>query len=91
MKVVTDHLKAQEMCNEAVHVEPLSLAHVPDRFKTQNTGNEVVRNKLCMILFVPGHFKTREMCNEIMRAMPEHFTVFLTVLKHKRCVKKLLR
>ena len=32
---IPDHLKTQEMCNDAVHIEPLSLAYVLDRFKTQ--------------------------------------------------------
>ena len=73
LKVVPDHLKMQEMCNEAVHIEPLSLAYVPDRFKTEEMRNEAVHNKLCMLLFVSDHFKTMEMCNEIMRAMPEAF------------------
>ena len=30
------HLKTQEICDEAVYTEPLSLAYVPDCFKTQN-------------------------------------------------------
>ena len=29
------HLKTQKMCNEAVRINPISLAYVPDRFKTQ--------------------------------------------------------
>ena len=39
IKVVPDHLKMQEMYNEAVHIEPLSLTYVPDRFKTQEMCN----------------------------------------------------
>ena len=31
------YLKTQEMCNEAVGVEPRSLTCLPDRFKTQET------------------------------------------------------
>ena len=53
---IPDHLKTQEMCNEAVDIEPLSLASVPDRFKTQEMYDKAVRNKLCMLLFVPDHF-----------------------------------
>ena len=32
---IPDHLKTQEMCDEAVDIEPLSyaLAYVPDHFK----------------------------------------------------------
>ena len=53
---IPDHLKTQEMCDEAIHTETLSLAHVPDHFKTQKMCNKVVRNKPCMLLFVPDHF-----------------------------------
>ena len=42
---IPDHLKTEEMCDEAVSTEPLSLAYVPDRFKTQEMCNEVVCNK----------------------------------------------
>ena len=45
-----------EMCNEAVGINPLSLAYVPDHHKTQEMCNEVVRNKLFMLLFVLDHF-----------------------------------
>ena len=70
---IPDHLETQEMCDEAVHTEPLSLTYVPDRFKTQGMCNEAVRNKLCMLLFVPNYFWTQEMCNEIMRTLPDAF------------------
>ena len=53
---IPDHLKTQEMCNETVHLNPLSLKYVPDHFKIQEMCDEVVRNKLCMLLFVPDHF-----------------------------------
>ena len=53
---IPDHLKTQEMWDEAVRTESLSLAYVPDRFKTQKMCNEVVRNKLCILLFVLDHF-----------------------------------
>ena len=69
---IPDHLKTQEMCNEAVRINPLSLAYLPDHYKTQRMCNEVVRNKPCM-LFVPDHLITQEMSNEIMRTMPNAF------------------
>ena len=31
---ILDHLKAQEMCNEAVYMRPYLLEYVPDQFKT---------------------------------------------------------
>ena len=45
MMEIPDRFKTQEMCNEAVHIEPLSLEYVPDRFKTQRMCSETgVRN-----------------------------------------------
>ena len=45
LKMIPDRFKTQEMCNEAVHIEPLSLEYVPDRFKTQRMCSETgVRN-----------------------------------------------
>ena len=70
---ILDHLRTQEMCNDAVHMKPLSLTYIPDRFKTQEMCNEAVRNKPRLMLFVPDHFKTMEICNEIMRIMPQAF------------------
>ena len=53
---IPDHLKTQEMCNEDVRINSLSLAYVPDHFKTQEMCIEAVKNKLCMLLFVPDLF-----------------------------------
>ena len=35
----------QEMCNDAVRIEPHSLAFVPDHFKAQGVCNDAVRIK----------------------------------------------
>ena len=70
---IPNHLKIQEMCNEAVCINSLSLAYVPGCFKTQEICNEAVKNKLCMLLFVPNRFWTQGMCNEIMRTIPDAF------------------
>ena len=56
------------MCNEAVRIEPLSLAYDP-----QEIYNEVVRNKLRILLFGLDHLWTQEMSNEIMRTIPNAF------------------
>ena len=88
---IPEHLKTQELCDEAVDKNPLSLAYVPDRYKTQEMCDKVVRNKLCMLLFVSDHFWTQEMCKEIMRTIPHAFHRIPERFKHKKCVKRLLR
>ena len=49
------YLKTQEVCNEAVGVEPRSLTCLPDRFKTQETSNEAVP----MYLYLLGHIQPK--------------------------------
>ena len=44
IREIPGHLKKQEMCEEAVGIEPRSLAFVPDRFKTEK---EKDRFKIC--------------------------------------------
>ena len=39
---IPGHLKTQEMCGEAVRIEPRSLGFVPDRFKAEDICNEAV-------------------------------------------------
>ena len=70
---IPDHLKMQQMCDEALSTEPLSLGYVPDRFKTQEMSNKAVRNRLEIILLVPDHFWMQKMCNETMRTIPDTF------------------
>ena len=54
-----DHLKTQEMCNEAVSIEPLSLVYVPDYFKTQKMCNEAVKVDPCFSTNVPDYLITQ--------------------------------
>ena len=88
---VRDHFNTQEVCNETVGINSLSLAYVADHFKTQDMCNEVARNKPYMMLFVSDHLITQEMCNEIMRTMLDAFYCIPDNLKHNQCVMRLLR
>ena len=42
IKEIPDHLKTQEMCNEATRINPLSLPYVPDHPQTQEMCNAAV-------------------------------------------------
>ena len=55
-----DDLKANEMCNEAVCIEPYSLIYVPDNLKTKEMCDDVVRSNPFSVEFVPDHFKGKE-------------------------------
>ena len=89
---IPDHFKTQDMCIEAVRIEPFLLACIPDHFKTQGMCNQAVCNMPCTLLFVPDHLRTQKMCNEIMHAMPKAFhripDCFKTQDKCKKAVEK---
>ena len=55
---IPNYLKTQEMCDQAVDTNPLSLAYVPGQYKVQEMCNNVAHNKLCMLLFVLDYFWT---------------------------------
>ena len=52
IREISDNLKTQEMCNEAMRIEPYSLAFVPDCFKTQEMCDKAIitlQRKRCII------------------------------------------
>ena len=86
-----DHFKTQEICNDAVHMELHSLAFVPDNLKTEEMCNEAVRREPYTLDYHPDHFKTQKMCDAAVREDPTVFFLFLTILKHKKCVSRPLK
>ena len=60
----------QEMCNDAVRIEPHSLAFVPDHFKAQGVCNDAVRIKPVSLVHVPDRSKAQEMCKKTVRMDP---------------------
>ena len=76
MMVVPDHIKTQELFNEAVHIEPGPLAYAPDHLKTQEMCNEAVTHNPYVLRFVPDHLKTQEMYDEVVRINPAAFFLF---------------
>ena len=63
-----DHLKTQEMCDEAVRNIPWALKFVPDRFKTEEMCIKTLEVYLWLLKYVPDHLKTRKMwqCSGIL-------------------------
>ena len=57
--VAPGHLKTQEMCNEIMPINPLSLVYVPDRFKTKE-----IEVGPWQLYNVPDHLKTQDMCDK---------------------------
>ena len=52
IREIPDHLKTQEMCDEAARMERYSLEVVPDRFKTQDMCSEAVRREPFTLYYV---------------------------------------
>ena len=76
IRVTPDHLKMQEICDEAVRIESYSLAYVPDRFKAEEICNEAVRSEPLTLYYVPYHLRTQKMCDE---AVEEYLGLLLHV------------
>ena len=70
IKEIPDHLKTQQMCDEAFEEKPYSLAYVPDCFKTQEMCDDAVRRRPWLLKYVPDHFKTQEMFDAVVMEDP---------------------
>ena len=62
IREIPDNLKTQEICNEAMRIEPYSLAFVPDCFKTEEMCDKAVEIDPFILWYVPDYLKTKEMC-----------------------------
>ena len=70
IRVIPKHLKMQETCNEAVHIEPRSSAFVPEPSKAEEMCNEAVCRDAYTLDYIPDHFRMQERCNEAMCKNP---------------------
>ena len=69
IKEITGHLKAQDMCLEAVRIEPCSLVYVIDHFKTEEMCNNAVEKDPCSLGDVPVHHRTFKVCQKIVKML----------------------
>ena len=60
MIFVSDHLKTEKMCNEAVEQYGGTLGYVPDCYKTDEMYERAVENGLCNLKFIPDWFVTQQ-------------------------------
>ena len=58
LKLISDDLKTQEMCNKAVEKEPWLLYYVPDQYRTQEMRRRAVEKYLHPLRFILDHLKT---------------------------------
>ena len=62
---VPDHFSTQEVCNETVRINPLSLVYVHDHFKSKEMCDKVVEEGPWLLKHIPGQYKTQEMCDKV--------------------------
>ena len=88
-----DKLKTQKMCEKAVEkCDSWLLRYVPNDLRFRGVCENEVEEWPWSLQYVPDKLKTQEMCKKAMRnRLATFFFLFLTVLKHKKCVKRLLR
>ena len=60
LRFIPDHLKAQEMCSEAVEACPWALELVPNNLKMQEMCNEAVRGGPWNLRNVSDWFGTQQ-------------------------------
>ena len=60
----------QEICNNAIEVDPWFLPNVPDHLKTLEVYNKVVEEDLCTLKFVPDPLKIQKMCKRATEKDP---------------------
>ena len=66
-----DDLKTQEMCNEAVCIDPWLLYDVLDYLKTQKMCNEAIEKALWPLFDVPDRFRNLRM--SVRAIQPQRF------------------
>ena len=81
------HLKTQAMCEEAVWIEPRSLAFVPSHFKTESLFIKAVRKDPYALDCVPDDLKTKKYVTRQYVKNQQLFFLYPILLKHKNCVK----
>ena len=80
VKFAPEHPKMQEICNEAVRIEPRSLKFVPGHLKTLEMCEKPVEDETGVLEFVPDNLNTKEMCERDNKegpwqlgCVPDHF------------------
>ena len=91
IREISGHLKTQEMCDEAVGIEPCSLAFVLDRFKTEDMCSKAVGRDAYTLDNVHDYIMTQKICNGAMREDSAAFFLVSDRSKHKKCVSRPLK
>ena len=91
IKEIPNRLKTQEMCDEAVRINQLSLVHVPDHLITQERCNEIMSTMPDAFHCIPDRFKTKKMCIKAVEVDPWHLYNVADHFKTQKMCDKALR
>ena len=86
IREIPGHLKTQEMCNEAVHIEPCSFQFFPDHLKTQKMYNEIMPIDPAAFFVFSTVLKLRRCMKKQLRLPHGSFTMSFITLRHNKCV-----
>ena len=67
LRYVSDHLKTQEMFDEAVNNNPAVLFIVPNRFKTQGMCIKALEVDQWSMYNIPDNLKTQKICDKAIK------------------------
>ena len=70
-----DDVKTQQMCDEAMCINPLSLPYVPDHLQTQEMCDAAVGEDPCAL-----EFMTQETCDGATREDPDYFMMKIIII-----------
>ena len=68
IREISDDLETQKMCNEAMRIEPYSLAFVPDCFKTPEMCDKAIEIDPFTLWHVSDNLKTQRICIKAVAA-----------------------
>ena len=82
IREIPGRLKTQEMCDEAVWIEPCSLSFAPVHFKTEDLCIKAVRGNPYTLDYVPDYTMTEKIRNKYVKNMYKNPAAFFLVPDH---------
>ena len=86
LKLVPEHNKMQEKCNETVEEETSLLEHVTDQYKSRDMSERAVEKRVYTLKMDPGRYKTQEIYKIIVGVT---VCKFLISRRYKKYMQKL--
>ena len=88
LTLIPDDLKTQEMCNEAVRIDPWLLYDVPYRFRDLGMVIRATIHPLRVI--PPNHPRAQEVCERVVEKDPSHLTDVLGFFTTRKMCDKVV-